>query len=183
MANAPYHRLRPGLLSPLWKQMRPYIRHRGLFTLVHCTKFKEHTHTACCFQHNRSLSFRCERSCFSPDSLWGSGDNSGSSPWGAAPPPTARGQQRRLIHAEGLSPQLETKRQRVLTFSHATHTLPPWPPYTGRRGQFPAMAASAVCVTGDSAQRGPIRQRWWRDRRRPCLRAIPCSTRGFTGER
>ncbi|CAJ1063950.1 HEAT repeat-containing protein 6 [Xyrichtys novacula] len=28
VANAPYHRLRPGLLSPLWKQMRPYVRHR-----------------------------------------------------------------------------------------------------------------------------------------------------------
>lgn len=30
VANTPYHRLRPGLLSPLWKQMRPYVRHRGL---------------------------------------------------------------------------------------------------------------------------------------------------------
>ncbi|XP_070838818.1 HEAT repeat-containing protein 6 [Chaetodon trifascialis] len=28
VANAPYHRLRPGLLSPLWKQMRLYVRHR-----------------------------------------------------------------------------------------------------------------------------------------------------------
>lgn len=37
VANAPYHRLRPGLLSPLWKQMRPYMRHRGLqiFNLDH----------------------------------------------------------------------------------------------------------------------------------------------------
>ncbi|XP_053188243.1 HEAT repeat-containing protein 6 [Scomber japonicus] len=30
VANAPYHRLRPGLLSPLWKQMRPYMRHRDV---------------------------------------------------------------------------------------------------------------------------------------------------------
>ncbi|XP_019941793.2 HEAT repeat-containing protein 6 [Paralichthys olivaceus] len=28
--NAPYHRLRPGLLSPLWKQMRPYLGHRDV---------------------------------------------------------------------------------------------------------------------------------------------------------
>uniref|UniRef100_A0A3Q4BTH0 HEAT repeat-containing protein 6 n=1 Tax=Mola mola TaxID=94237 RepID=A0A3Q4BTH0_MOLML len=28
VANAPYHRLRPGLLSPLWKQIRPFLRHR-----------------------------------------------------------------------------------------------------------------------------------------------------------
>ncbi|XP_068457508.1 HEAT repeat-containing protein 6 [Clinocottus analis] len=30
VANAPYHRLRPGLVSPLWKQMRPYVRHRDV---------------------------------------------------------------------------------------------------------------------------------------------------------
>ncbi|XP_071378049.1 HEAT repeat-containing protein 6 [Centroberyx affinis] len=30
VGNAPYHRLRPGLLSPLWKQMRPYVRHRDV---------------------------------------------------------------------------------------------------------------------------------------------------------
>uniref|UniRef100_A0AAQ4Q5E5 HEAT repeat-containing protein 6 n=1 Tax=Gasterosteus aculeatus aculeatus TaxID=481459 RepID=A0AAQ4Q5E5_GASAC len=30
VANAPYHRLRPGLLSPLWKQMRPYVRNRDV---------------------------------------------------------------------------------------------------------------------------------------------------------
>uniref|UniRef100_A0A7N8WZQ8 HEAT repeat-containing protein 6 n=1 Tax=Mastacembelus armatus TaxID=205130 RepID=A0A7N8WZQ8_9TELE len=30
VANAPYHRLRPGLLSPLWKQIRPYVRHRDV---------------------------------------------------------------------------------------------------------------------------------------------------------
>ncbi|XP_040006165.1 HEAT repeat-containing protein 6 isoform X2 [Xiphias gladius] len=30
VANAPYHRLRPGLLSPLWKQMRAYVRHRDV---------------------------------------------------------------------------------------------------------------------------------------------------------
>ncbi|XP_057676018.1 HEAT repeat-containing protein 6 [Corythoichthys intestinalis] len=28
VSNAPYHRLRPGLLSSLWKQIRPYVRHR-----------------------------------------------------------------------------------------------------------------------------------------------------------
>ncbi|XP_068600420.1 HEAT repeat-containing protein 6 [Brachionichthys hirsutus] len=27
---APYHRLRPGLLGPLWKQMRPLVRHRDV---------------------------------------------------------------------------------------------------------------------------------------------------------
>ncbi|XP_007556397.2 HEAT repeat-containing protein 6 [Poecilia formosa] len=30
VANAPYHRLRPGLLSQLWKQIRPYVRHRDV---------------------------------------------------------------------------------------------------------------------------------------------------------
>ncbi|KAF7206570.1 HEAT repeat-containing protein 6 [Nothobranchius furzeri] len=28
VSNAPYHRLRPGLLGQLWKQIRPYVRHR-----------------------------------------------------------------------------------------------------------------------------------------------------------
>lgn len=38
VSNVPYRRLRPGLLSPLWKQIRPYIRHRGesaAFTHTH----------------------------------------------------------------------------------------------------------------------------------------------------
>ncbi|XP_067113394.1 HEAT repeat-containing protein 6 [Osmerus mordax] len=30
VSNAPYNRLRPGLLSPLWRQIRPYIRHRDV---------------------------------------------------------------------------------------------------------------------------------------------------------
>ncbi|KAJ0004517.1 hypothetical protein NQD34_010731 [Periophthalmus magnuspinnatus] len=30
VTNAPYHRLKPGLLSPLWKQIRPYVRHRDV---------------------------------------------------------------------------------------------------------------------------------------------------------
>uniref|UniRef100_A0AAX7SUE4 HEAT repeat-containing protein 6 n=1 Tax=Astatotilapia calliptera TaxID=8154 RepID=A0AAX7SUE4_ASTCA len=30
VANAPYHRLRPGLLTQLWKQIRPYVRHRDV---------------------------------------------------------------------------------------------------------------------------------------------------------
>ncbi|KAK7926149.1 hypothetical protein WMY93_008459 [Mugilogobius chulae] len=30
VANAPYHRLKPGLLSPLWRQIRPYVRHRDV---------------------------------------------------------------------------------------------------------------------------------------------------------
>ncbi|KAM9847037.1 HEAT repeat-containing protein 6 [Aulostomus maculatus] len=30
VSNAPYHRLRPGLLSPLWKQIRPFVRHRDV---------------------------------------------------------------------------------------------------------------------------------------------------------
>ncbi|KAM8834859.1 HEAT repeat-containing protein 6 [Synchiropus picturatus] len=28
VSNAPYHRLRPGLLSPLWRQVCPFVRHR-----------------------------------------------------------------------------------------------------------------------------------------------------------
>ncbi|XP_076835841.1 HEAT repeat-containing protein 6 [Brachyhypopomus gauderio] len=30
VSNVPYSRLRPGLLSPLWKQIRPYVRHRDV---------------------------------------------------------------------------------------------------------------------------------------------------------
>ncbi|KAF7697323.1 hypothetical protein HF521_005741 [Silurus meridionalis] len=30
VSNVPYRRLRPGLLSPPWKQIRPYIRHRDV---------------------------------------------------------------------------------------------------------------------------------------------------------
>ncbi|CAB1328310.1 unnamed protein product [Coregonus sp. 'balchen'] len=30
VCNAPYNRLRPGLLSPLWRQIRPYLRHRDV---------------------------------------------------------------------------------------------------------------------------------------------------------
>ncbi|XP_061595748.1 HEAT repeat-containing protein 6 [Cololabis saira] len=30
VSNAPYHRLRPGLLSQLWKHIRPYVRHRDV---------------------------------------------------------------------------------------------------------------------------------------------------------
>ncbi|KAJ8347719.1 hypothetical protein SKAU_G00263080 [Synaphobranchus kaupii] len=30
VCNVPYGRLRPGLLSPLWKQIRPYVRHRDV---------------------------------------------------------------------------------------------------------------------------------------------------------
>ncbi|XP_069040260.1 HEAT repeat-containing protein 6 isoform X2 [Lepisosteus oculatus] len=30
VSNAPYSRLRPGLLSPLWRQIKPYIRHRDV---------------------------------------------------------------------------------------------------------------------------------------------------------
>uniref|UniRef100_A0A3P8YRI8 HEAT repeat-containing protein 6 n=1 Tax=Esox lucius TaxID=8010 RepID=A0A3P8YRI8_ESOLU len=30
VGNAPYNRLRPGLLSPLWRQIRPYLRHRDV---------------------------------------------------------------------------------------------------------------------------------------------------------
>ncbi|KAJ8267193.1 hypothetical protein GJAV_G00139590 [Gymnothorax javanicus] len=32
--NVPYSRLRPGLLSPLWKQIRPYVRHRDVTVRV-----------------------------------------------------------------------------------------------------------------------------------------------------
>uniref|UniRef100_A0A673XFJ6 HEAT repeat-containing protein 6 n=1 Tax=Salmo trutta TaxID=8032 RepID=A0A673XFJ6_SALTR len=30
VCNAPYNRLRPGLLSPLWRQIRPYLQHRDV---------------------------------------------------------------------------------------------------------------------------------------------------------
>ncbi|KAI4884289.1 hypothetical protein NFI96_019994 [Prochilodus magdalenae] len=30
VSNVPYNRLRPGLLNPLWKQIRPYVRHRDV---------------------------------------------------------------------------------------------------------------------------------------------------------
>ncbi|KAG7280205.1 hypothetical protein CRUP_037566, partial [Coryphaenoides rupestris] len=30
VSNAPYQRLQPGLLSPLWRHLRPYIRHRDV---------------------------------------------------------------------------------------------------------------------------------------------------------
>ncbi|XP_036845320.1 HEAT repeat-containing protein 6 isoform X3 [Oncorhynchus mykiss] len=30
VCNAPYNRLRPGLLSPLWRQIQPYLRHRDV---------------------------------------------------------------------------------------------------------------------------------------------------------
>ncbi|XP_029957461.1 HEAT repeat-containing protein 6 [Salarias fasciatus] len=30
VSNAPYHRLRPGLLTQLWKQIRPHLRHRDV---------------------------------------------------------------------------------------------------------------------------------------------------------
>ncbi|KAK6473272.1 HEAT repeat-containing protein 6-like [Huso huso] len=30
VSNVPYSRLRPGLLSPLWRQIKPYIRHRDV---------------------------------------------------------------------------------------------------------------------------------------------------------
>ncbi|RVE63858.1 hypothetical protein OJAV_G00140570 [Oryzias javanicus] len=34
VANAPYHRLRPGLLTSLWKQIRLYVRHRDVTVRV-----------------------------------------------------------------------------------------------------------------------------------------------------
>ncbi|KAM9333583.1 HEAT repeat-containing protein 6 [Pholidichthys leucotaenia] len=34
VSNAPYHRLRPGLLTQLWKQIRPYVRHRDVTVRV-----------------------------------------------------------------------------------------------------------------------------------------------------
>nr|XP_015222818.1 PREDICTED: HEAT repeat-containing protein 6 [Lepisosteus oculatus] len=34
VSNAPYSRLRPGLLSPLWRQIKPYIRHRGMLVFT-----------------------------------------------------------------------------------------------------------------------------------------------------
>lgn len=51
MANAPYHRLRPGLLSPLWKQIRPYVHHRGLFYIS--TALKEDL--MCCYALNSTV--------------------------------------------------------------------------------------------------------------------------------
>lgn len=135
--------------------------------------------------------FRRECPSVSLDTLWGPGDDSGSSPRGAAPPPTAGGQQLWLFLAAGLCSQLETKRRRVLALSctihtlpaELAHTLPPRSPHAGGGGQRPAMAAAAVCVAGDSAQRGPIRRRGSGDRRRRRFRALPCPTRSSTGER
>lgn len=39
VANTPYHRLRPGLLTQLWKQIRPYVRHRDVNVRVSVMTF------------------------------------------------------------------------------------------------------------------------------------------------
>ncbi|XP_023139949.2 HEAT repeat-containing protein 6 [Amphiprion ocellaris] len=39
VANAPYHRLRPGLLTQLWKHIRPYVRHRDVNVRVSVMTF------------------------------------------------------------------------------------------------------------------------------------------------
>lgn len=168
---------------------------RSVFRL--CTQWTAQGFTRTGWQHRLLLIqllsvFRCECSCVRPDTLWGSGDDSGASPWGAASPPTAGGQQQHwLIHATGLGSQLETKRRSVLALSHTSQTLPaelartlpPHSSHTGGGGHRPTVAAAAVCVAGDSAQRGPIRQRGSGNRRGCCSRALPCPTRSSTGDR
>lgn len=61
----------------------------------------------------------------SPDTLWGSGDNSGSATRGAAPPPASAGQhQLGLVHTAGLNSELEATRWSFLTLSLASNALP-----------------------------------------------------------
>ncbi|MBN3318881.1 HEAT6 protein, partial [Atractosteus spatula] len=45
VSNVPYSRLRPGLLSPLWRQIKPYIRHRVPSS---CSSFALGTLGCCC---------------------------------------------------------------------------------------------------------------------------------------
>lgn len=154
MANAPYHRLRPGLLSPLWKQMRPYVRHRGL-------QIHDLNPTSLWGNKHHLLRFhsllRCKCACDGADAVWSSGDHSGSSPRSAASPPAARRQrQRQLVHTRGL--RLEAERQRLLTCSQSSHITPEKLLHTvpqcstdtcGRR--VLTLADAAVRHTGNSA--------------------------------
>lgn len=135
---------------------------------------------------------RCERTRLGADAVRGPGDDSGSPPRGAAPPPTARHreQRRRLLHAAGHSgSQLETKRRRglALALAHTGHALPvqlalpSCHTHTRGGGQLAAVAAAALRVAGDSAQRGPIGQRGSGNRRRCSAGALPRATRSSTG--
>lgn len=67
--------------------------------------------------------FRCECPRVRPDPLWGPGDDSGSTPGGAAPAPTAGEQQQRFVYSPRLGSQLETKRRRVLALPHTSQIL------------------------------------------------------------
>lgn len=125
---------------------------------------------------------RRECACVRPDALWGCGDDSGSSSRSTAPPPTAGEQRLWLAHTPGLSSQLETERRIHTHPALFSNTLTPPSSNTGGRWQHLTVADAALCVTGDSAQRGPIRQRG-RNRRCCCFRALPCTTRSSTGER
>lgn len=149
---------------------------------AHCTLLKQ-----------RFSVLRRERARVGPDTLRRSGDDSGSFPRGAAPPPTAGQwqQQRRLLHAAGLGSQLETTRRDILTLSHTGHTLPaqlahalpPHSSHAGGGGELAAVAAAAVRVAGDSAQRGPVRQRGSGNRRWCCFGALTYPIRSSTGKR
>lgn len=146
------------------------------------------------FRQTILLSYRRERPCVCPDAVWCYGVDTGSTPWGPAPSPTAghgqwKQRQHWLLHAAGLCPQLETKTWRR-PVSHTcdltarlTHTLSPGPSNTRREGRLFTVAASGLRLTGDSAQRGTVRQRRRKSRRRSGTRAPSCSTRGSTGER
>uniref|UniRef100_W5MFQ4 HEAT repeat-containing protein 6 n=1 Tax=Lepisosteus oculatus TaxID=7918 RepID=W5MFQ4_LEPOC len=67
VSNAPYSRLRPGLLSPLWRQIKPYIRHRVPSS---CSSFALGTLGCCCLMRaglrKSRLTVQDERICGSP---------------------------------------------------------------------------------------------------------------------
>ena len=167
--------------------MRPYLGHRGLF--VFSTWLQVTGQYIFLLLTQLFSVFRRECACVRPDTLRGSGADSRSFPWGAAPPPAARKQQR-LFPTAWLCTQLETERRRVVPIAHTSHTLPahlvhtlpPRASYTGGGGQLIAVAAAALHVAGDSAQRGPpVRQRGSRNRRRCRFRASPYPSGSFTG--
>lgn len=139
-----------------------------------------------------ALVFRCDRTWLCVETLWRYSNGSGPSPWGAAAPAAARKprqwQHLGVRHTAGLCAQLETQERSGLACPHTgntcptklTHTLPPPSPHTRGGGELLAVAAEAVRVSGDSAQRGPVRRRG--SRRECCSRALSCSTRSSAGK-
>lgn len=125
VSNVPYNRLRPGLLSSLWKQIRPYVRHRG--TIISCTiktvqmlntwsKKKGSNNSANLIIHHfvSSSLGRCERPCVQSHPLRCISLNTSPPPRDPAPPPAARvyicAQHPRQQHPAGALSQLETSR-------------------------------------------------------------------------